>query len=80
MTKMYSFSITRNGHKAEIYLLPESDSKFKVRYNDSKAVSVKPTLGKSPFTLETSRSRCHFISYAYLSSFNEKLGEFIRVI
>ena len=58
--KTFSHDFMHNGYKFTIYLLPESDSKFKVRLNKKFksnnslqcSAVIKPAVGKQLFKLD----------------------------
>lgn len=55
-------------YSSMVYILPETDFKFKVSMGkESSQHTVKTDIGKTAFTLETSKSVLPFAVYSYLS-------------
>jgi hypothetical protein len=65
--KRYSHKFNNPDFTYSVYILPESECKFKVRMAGSPPVQLKTTIGKSSFVLEHKKALCPFSVYSYLS-------------
>jgi hypothetical protein len=82
--KMYSYKFQKNEFTYNIYLLPETEFKFKVRLSEGglqSSASLKTTIGRTNFTLETKKSLCMFAINSYLHPLeNSHINEFTRIV
>ena len=68
INKIYCHKHVAQDYSTMVYILPEADFKFKVSMGkDSNSHTVKTEIGKTHFTLETSKSLLPFTVYSYLS-------------
>lgn len=81
--KMYSHKFNRDDFTYQVYLLPETEFKFKAKLLEggTTSASLRTTIGRTCFALETKKSLCMFTLNSYLQPLeNEHISEFARII